>query len=144
MNNTTFLLKKEEVKRNWYVVDAQDKTLGRLSQSIARVLIGKHKVTYTPHTDDGDFVIVLNADKVRMTGNKELQKEYFRHSMHPGGGKIVSYKVMMEKHPDRIIRHAVSGMLPKNKLRKHRLTRLKVYTGTEHGHQAQKPENLEI
>ncbi|MCK9224527.1 MAG: 50S ribosomal protein L13 [Candidatus Muirbacterium halophilum] len=144
MNNKTFLLKKEEVKRKWHIVDAQDKTLGRLSQSIARVLIGKHKVTYTPHTDDGDFVIVLNADKITLTGNKVLQKEYFTHSMYPGGCKIVPFKTMLEKQPDRIVRHAVSGMLPKNKLRKHRLTRLKVYTGVEHGHQAQKPENLEI
>ncbi len=144
MDNRTFQLKKEDIKRDWYVVDAENKTLGRLAQGIARVLIGKHKVTYTPHIDNGDFVIILNADKISLTGKKELHKEYFSHSMYPGGEKIVSYRMMKEKHPERIITKAVSGMLPKNKHRKHRLTRLKVYTGTEHNHSAQKPESLEL
>ncbi|MFA5479765.1 MAG: 50S ribosomal protein L13 [Candidatus Muiribacteriota bacterium] len=144
MNNKTFQLRKEDIDRKWHVVDAAGKTLGRLSQSIARVLIGKHKVTYTPHTDNGDFVIVINADKIALTGKKEEQKTYFTHSMYPGGGKFTSFKETKEKHPDRIITHSVSGMLPKNKHRKHRLTRLKVYTGATHEHQAQKPETLEI
>ncbi|MGM0607743.1 MAG: 50S ribosomal protein L13 [Candidatus Muiribacteriota bacterium] len=144
MNTRTFQLRKEDVNRKWHIIDAENKTLGRIIPAIAKVLIGKHKVTYTPHIDDGDFVVVLNADKAKLSGKKELSKTYFSHSMYPGGGKYTSYEDMKKKHPDRIIRHAVRGMLPKNKLNKRRLTRLKVYTGSEHKHTAQKPEVLEI
>jgi large subunit ribosomal protein L13 len=144
MNNKTFFLRKEDIDRKWYVVDASTMPLGRLASHIAKILIGKHKPTYTPHVDNGDFVIVINADKVVTTGKKSEQKTYFRHSMYPGGAKITSFKMMMEKHPERIIQHAVSGMLPKNKMRKRRMKRLRVFTGAEHNHQAQKPVNLEL
>jgi len=144
MDNRTFQLRKEDVKRDWYVVDAENKTLGRLATEIAKVLSGKNKVTFTPHIDNGDFVVVTNAEKVAISGNKALQKTYFRHSMYPGGEKYTSFKMMMEKHPERVINLAVSGMLAKNKLRKKKLSRLRVFVGSEHTHTAQKPVELEI
>lgn len=136
----TYAVKANEINKEWYVVDAEGQTLGRLATQIAHVLIGKHKPTFTPHMDVGDFVIVLNADKVVVTGNKAEDKEYIRHSRYPGGLKTVTYGEMLEKHPDRIIRAAVDGMLPKNKLRAVRMRKLKVYTGCEHPHQAQQPK----
>ena len=138
----TYAVKANEIKKDWYVVDAEGKTLGRLATQIARVLIGKHKPTFTPHMDVGDFVIVLNADKVVLTGSKATQKEYIRHSRYPGGLKTVSYEEMLQKFPERIIESAVSGMLPKNKLRDVRMRKLKVYTGSTHPHQAQQPRPL--
>lgn len=138
----TYAVKANEVRKNWYVVDAEGQTLGRLATQIARVLIGKHKPTYSPNIDTGDFVVVLNADKVVLTGKKAISKEYIRHSIYPGGLKTVTYKDMLAQHPDRIIRAAVNGMLPKNKLRAIRMRKLKVYTGCQHPHEAQQPRPL--
>ena len=138
----TYAVKANEVKKDWYVVDAEGKTLGRLATQIARVLIGKHKPTFTPHMDVGDFVIVLNADKVVLTGSKATSKEYIRHSRYPGGLKTVAYSEMIARFPDRVIKAAVDGMLPKNKLRAVRMRKLKVYTGSTHPHQAQQPRHL--
>lgn len=138
----TYAVKANEVKKDWYVVDAEGKTLGRLATQIARVLIGKHKPTFTPHMDVGDFVIVLNADKVVLTGSKATSKEYIRHSRYPGGLKTVAYSEMIARFPDRVIKAAVDGMLPKNKLRAVRMRKLKVYTGSTHPHQAQQPRPL--
>ncbi len=140
----TFSLRKEDISRNWYVVDVAGKTLGRVTTEISRMLIGKHKPTYTPHTDNGDFIIVLNADKIALSGSKEGQKEYFRHSGYFGSEKFTTVAEMREKHPERIIAHAVSGMLPKNKMRARRLKRLKIYTCSTHDHSAQQPKTLEI
>ena len=134
---------KDTVKRDWYLINAEGKTLGRLATKIAGILQGKHKAAYSQNIDQGDFVIVVNAEKVRVTGNKHLQKKYFHHSGYLGGLTTVTYKEMMDKHPERIIEHAVSGMLPKNKLRDVRKTRLKVYKGDKHDHKAQKPVVLE-
>jgi len=125
-------------------VDASDKVLGRLSTRVARILQGKHKSQYSPHLDCGDFVVVVNADKFRITGNKLMNKVYYSHSFYPGGLKAINLKLMLEKHPERIIYHAVSGMLPKNKLRQRRLRRLKIYIGTNHPHQAQSPQTIEL
>ncbi len=133
-------MRKEDVTRNWYVVDADGETVGRLCSRIAHVLKGKHKACYTPHVDCGDCVIVLNADKVRFTGNKLNAKEYLSFSGYPGGQKSITAKALMAKHPERIIEKAVKGMLPKNSLGRSMFTKLFVYTGTEHPHQAQKPE----
>lgn len=140
----TYAVKANEVRKDWYVVDAEGQTLGRLATRIARVIIGKHKPTFSPNIDVGDFVIVLNADKVVLTGKKALAKEYIRHSRYPGGLKTVAYNDMLVAHPDRIIRAAVSGMLPKNKLRDIRMRKLKVYTGSEHPHEAQQPRPLPL
>lgn len=136
----TKVLKTSEIKRNWYVVDATGKVLGRLASRIARVLIGKHRAQYTPHIDSGDFVVVINADKFRVTGKKMTDKIYYSHSMYPGGLKKISLELMLEKHPERVIYHAVSGMLPKNRLRARRLKRLKIYTDATHPHTAQSPK----
>lgn len=140
----TYAVKADEVRKEWFVVDAEGQTLGRLATQIARVLIGKHKPTFSPHMDVGDFVVVLNADKVVVTGNKAESKEYIRHSRYPGGLKVVGFKDMLARHPERIIRGAVSGMLPKNKLRDVRLRKLKIYTGSEHPHAAQQPRPLPL
>lgn len=140
----TYAVKADEVRKEWFVVDAEGLTLGRLATQIARVLIGKHKPTFSPHMDVGDFVVVLNADKIVVTGNKAESKEYIRHSRYPGGLKVVGYKDMLARHPDRIIRGAVSGMLPKNKLRDVRLRKLKIYAGGEHPHKAQQPRPLPL
>ncbi len=141
---TTFMANPSKVERKWYVVDAEGKTLGRLAAEVAKVLRGKNKPTFTPHVDTGDFVIVINAEKVRVTGKKLLQKEYFRHSGYPGGSTFTSLEAMLQKHPERVVEHAVRGMIPKNKLGADIYRKLKVYAGPEHPHAAQQPEVLEI
>ena len=137
-------IKSREIVRNWYLVDAKDKTLGRLASGIAQILRGKNKVNFTPHIDMSDFVVVINADKIILTGNKENSKEYWRHTGYPGGQKTVSYKKMLETYPDRVINNAVKGMLPHNKLGRKLLKHLKVYKGDVHPHAAQNPETLTI
>jgi large subunit ribosomal protein L13 len=138
----TYSAKASDVTRKWFVVDAEGKTLGRLATAIAATLRGKNKPTYTPHVDTGDFVIVLNAGKVKVTGDKEVQKIYYRHSNYPGGLKETSLKDMRQRHPERIIENAVQGMLPRTTLGKAQLRKLKIYTGAEHPHAAQNPEPL--
>ena len=140
----SYISKPAEVNRKWFVVDAEGKTLGRLSTDIASVLRGKHKVTFTPHVDGGDFVVVLNAEKIVVTGKKAEQKVYRHHTGWIGNLKEISYKRMLEEKPQEIITAAVRGMLPKNKLRSPMMTRLKVYAGNEHPHAAQKLEALEV
>ncbi|MGM0412334.1 MAG: 50S ribosomal protein L13 [Pseudomonadota bacterium] len=140
----TFSAKPAEVQRDWYVVDADGKTLGRLATEIARRLRGKHKPEYTPHVDTGDYIVVINADKVRVTGNKRDDKVYYRHTGHPGGMKQITFGQLMERAPERAIQTAVKGMLPKNPLGRAMLGKLKVYAGGEHRHQAQQPQPLEI
>lgn len=134
--------KKEEVQRNWYIVDAQSDVVGRLGTKIATVLRGKHKPSYTPHVDTGDYVIVINAEKVRFSGAKMDQKEYQRYSGYPGGQKSRTAREMLEKKPIEIMEHAVKGMLPKNRLGRQMFKKLFVYTGSEHPHAAQKPETF--
>ena len=138
----TYSVKAGEITRRWFVVDAEGKVLGRLATEIARVLRGKHKPTYTPHLDTGDFVVVINADKVRLTGRKEDQKTYFRHTGYMGHEKFIPFREMLAKHPERVIELAVKGMLPKNTLGRQMRKKLKVYAGGEHPHQAQNPEPL--
>ena len=138
----SYVAKDEQVERRWYHVDATDQVLGRLAVKIATVLMGKHRPTYTAHVDTGDFVVVTNADKVRVTGNKANTMVYPRYSYYPGGYKEASYKTVLEHHPDRILREAVRRMLPKNKLGRQMLKRLKVYPGPDHPHQAQRPKAL--
>ena len=140
----TYTVKAGEIERRWYVVDAKDQVLGRLASSIATILRGKHKPTFSPHLDVGDFVIVVNAKDVRLTGKKASQKTYFRHSGYMGGDRQIPFRRMRERHPDRIIRLAVKGMLPKNTLGRAMLRKLKVYAGPEHPHEAQMPEPLEF
>lgn len=140
----TTLPKVDEIEHRWYVINAEDVVLGRLSTKVARLLSGKHKPTYTPFFDMGDFVIILNAGKVKVTGQKELEKEYKRYSGYPSGQRVTSFQQMREKRPENIVYHSVKGMLPKNKLRDRMLKRLKIYTGNAHNHQAQKPEEIEI
>jgi len=140
----TFMLRKEDIQRDWYVVDATGKTLGRLASEIAKILIGKHKPNYTPHVDNGDFVIVVNAEKIHVTGKKLEKKIYYKHTGYMGHLKETTLKEMLQKKPEEVIRLAVRGMLPKNKLRKRRMKRLKVYAGPEHPHAAQKPKPLEL
>jgi large subunit ribosomal protein L13 len=142
--NKTYLPPQETLERNWYVVDAADQRLGRLASEIAMVLRGKNKPTYTPHMDTGDFVIVINAEKVAVTGKKRSQKLYRRHSGRPGGMKTETFTQLQDRIPERIIEQAVKGMLPKNSLGRQLFTKLKVYTGTNHPHQAQKPEVLDV
>lgn len=144
MDRKTFQPKKAEITRDWFVVDAEGKTLGRIASVIAHTLRGKHKPTYANHVDVGDFVIVVNADKVVLTGNKETQKFYYRHSQYPGGLKQISVKDQRQKHPDRIIRSAVRGMLPKSTLGEAQFNKLKVYAGPEHPHAAQQPKDLAV
>ena len=140
----TRFIKTEDADRKWYVVDAKDQVLGRLAARVATVIRGKSKPQFTPNMDTGDFVIILNADKIKMTGKRELQKTYFRHSGYPGGVKELSFAQMIEKHPERVIEFAVKGMLPKNRLGRKLIKKLKVYTGEEHPHSAQKPEPLSV
>ena len=140
----TFVAKEHEVDKKWYVVDAGEKVLGRLATEIAVILRGKNKPIFTPHMDAGDYVVVVNADKVMLTGNKLEKKIYYRHSGYPGGLKEITAGDMLEKKPERLIRLAVKGMLPKNSLGRRQLTKLKVYAGPNHHHQAQQPEKLEI
>ncbi len=130
------------MERNWYVVDATDQVLGRLSTRIATVLRGKHKATFSNHVDGGDFVIVLNADKVKLTGKKATDKYYFKHTGYPGGGKKVKITDVMAKQPERVVRRAVWGMLPKGPLGRKQIRKLKIYVGGDHPHQAQQPEPL--
>ena len=140
----TYTPKLTEIQRRWWVVDAEGKVLGRLASEIAQILRGKHKPMFTPHLDTGDFVVVINADKVRLTGNKEEQKAYFRHTGYMGGEKFIPFKTMIETHPDRVIELAVKGMLPKNNLGRLMRRKLKVYAGANHPHEAQQPQRLEI
>lgn len=140
----TYLPKKGEVERKWYVIDATDKPLGRLASKIASILRGKHKVYFSPSVDTGDFVIVINADKVKVTGKKYTQKLYYHHTMYPGGLRVKSFRELMEENPTRVIEYAVRGMLPHNSLGEKQFKKLKVYAGSEHPHSAQKPEPLEI
>ena len=140
----SYMQKPSEVKRKWWIVDAEDKVLGRLATTIALKISGRDKVTYTPHVDGGDFVVVVNCEKFKVTGNKEDDKYYRRHSGYIGNLKEVSLSELRETHPERVIKHAVKGMLPKNKLQSRMIKRLKVYSGKEHPHSAQKPEKLEL
>lgn len=140
----TYMAKPGEVQRKWYVVDATDKTLGRLATEIATVLRGKNKPEYTPHVDVGDFVIVINAEKVRVTGRKLDQKMYYRHSGYPGGLKAVTLRRQLETFPERVIESAVKGMLPRGPMGRHMYRKLKVYAGATHPHEAQQPEPLDL
>ena len=140
----TFSANAETVKREWFVIDATDKVLGRLSTEIARRLRGKHKPEYTPHVDTGDYIVVINAEKVRVTGNKETDKMYHHHTGYIGSLKSVNLAKMRATHPDRIIKHSVKGMLPKNSLGRAMFKKLKVYAGSSHEHAAQQPQPLEI
>ena len=145
VNAKTYSQKPVEVERRWVLIDAETApTLGRLATEIATYLTGKNKVTYTPHTDGGDYVVVINAEKVKVTGNKEEDKMYYRHSSFPGGLKEASLKEVRVKDASMIIEKAVKGMLPKNKLQEERMKRLRVYNGSEHNHVAQKPEKVEV
>lgn len=140
----TYTVGAKDIERGWYLVNAEGKTLGRLASEIAKVLRGKHKPIYTPHLDCGDYVIVVNADKVRVTGRKLDQKMYYRHSGYPGGIKSISLRNQLQKHPERVLQAAVRGMLPKNRLGRKMLKKLKVYAGDSHPHQAQQPKVLEL
>ena len=144
MTTRTYSPKQGEVERKWYVVDAAGVPLGRLSTAIAHVLVGKHKPQYAPHEDTGDFVIVINAERVVLTGEKSKQKIYWRTSGRPGGKKERTAEQMLATHPERLVEKAVKGMLPKNKLARHQHKKLKVYAGPEHPHEAQQPAPLEL
>ena len=140
----TETLKSSEIVRNWHLVDAEGQTLGRLASSIAQILRGKNKVSFSYHLDMSDFVVVINANKITITGNKENSKEYWRHTGYPGGQKVVSYKKLSDEKPEKIIQNAVKGMLPHNKLGRKLLKHLKVYSGSTHPHEAQNPKELKI
>ncbi len=140
----TYALKAKDIERRWYVVDAEGKTLGRLASEIAKILKGKHKPIYTPHLDTGDYVIVINAHKIRVTGKKMEQKFYYRHSGYPGGLKGIGLGTQLAKHPTRVLEAAVRGMLPKNRLGRRMIKKLKIYAAASHPHQAQQPEVLEF
>lgn len=140
----TYYAKPQEIEREWVLIDATDQVLGRVAVKAAHILKGKHKPQYTPHIDTGDFVIVINADKIRVTGNKAEDKRYYRHSGFPGGLKSESFNEAMAKHPERVIEHAVKGMLPKNTLGRAMGKKLKVYAGAEHPHMAQKPREIKM
>ena len=136
----TGFAKKENVERKWYVIDAKDQVLGRLAAEIARRLRGKHKPTYTPHIDTGDYIIVVNADKIRLTGNKLEQKIYYKHTGYPGGLKSITANKLLQRKPERVLEHAVKGMLPKNRLGRRMYKKMKVYAGPDHPHKAQQPK----
>ena len=138
----TTYMKQEEVKHDWYLVDAKDKVLGRLATRIASMLKGKHKVQYTAHVDGGDGVVVVNCEKIRVTGNKLKEKMYKRYSGYPGGLKLESLESLLKRRPHEVLKHAVKGMLPKNKLGRRMIKRLKVYAGAKHSHAAQSPKEL--
>ena len=140
----TFTPKPADIERRWHVIDATDVVLGRLASQVATILRGKHKATYAPHVDTGDFVIIVNADKVALTGSKREQKRAYRHSGYPGGLRSVSYVELLEKHPERAVEKAIRGMIPKNSLGRQQLSKLKVYAGPEHPHAAQKPQPFQI
>jgi large subunit ribosomal protein L13 len=140
----TYMPKPDSIERKWFVVDAKGKTLGRLASQVASILKGKHKPIYSPHMDTGDFVIIINASEVELTGKKKQQKVYRRHSGYPGGLKEVSFERMIKEKPQKVIYEAVWGMIPHNRLGRKMITKLKVYGGPEHKHEAQKPEKLEF
>ena len=140
----TISLKKSEISKEWWVVDAEDQILGRFASRIAQVIRGKHKPNFTPHMDMGDFVIVLNAEKIKVTGNKERDKTYFRHTGYPGGVKETSLSLLRRKNPEKILMNAVKGMLPHNRLGRNILSNLKIYKGGNHPHEAQTPKELNI
>ena len=140
----TFSAKPQDVRRDWYLVDATGKTLGRLSTEIARRLRGKHKPEYTPHVDTGDYIVVVNADKIRVTGNKMKDKMYYRYTGYVGNLKSMPLEKLMDQHPERAIQYAVKGMMPRNPLGRKMLSKLKVFAGPEHSHEAQQPIPLEI
>ncbi|MDR2672311.1 MAG: 50S ribosomal protein L13 [Coriobacteriales bacterium] len=140
----TYYAKDGEVKRDWVLIDATDKVLGRVASTAAQILRGKHKPQFTSHIDTGDFVVIINAEKIRVTGAKAAQKTYYRHSGYPGGLKAESFAKAMERHPERVLEHAVKGMLPKNTLGRAQGRKLKVYAGPEHPHQAQRPRKIEL
>ena len=141
---TTFMANAQNVERKWFVVDAEGQTVGRLAAEVAKVLRGKHKPTFTPHVDTGDFVIVINAEKAVFTGKKLINKTYFRHSGYNGGTTFTPAGQMMEKFPERVIEHAIRGMLPKNRLGEQMYRKINVYAGPEHPHAAQQPEELKL
>ncbi|MBX6768014.1 MAG: 50S ribosomal protein L13 [Actinomadura rubrobrunea] len=140
----TYTPKPTDVQRQWYVIDATDVVLGRLASQVAQLLRGKHKPIYAPHLDTGDFVIVVNAEKIALTGNKRQQKRAYRHSGYPGGLRSIAYSDLLDKHPERAVEKAIKGMLPKNSLGRKMFRKVKVYRGPEHPHQAQKPIPFEI
>lgn len=141
---TTYMAKPGEVERKWYIVDAEGQTLGRLASEVASIIRGKHKPQFTPHVDTGDFVIVINAEKIALSGNKLQDKKYYSHSGYTGGLKVTSAQDMLNKNPERMIERAVHGMIPKNRLGNAMKLKLKVYAGSEHSHQAQQPEVWEL
>jgi large subunit ribosomal protein L13 len=140
----TISAREQDIERDWYVVDAQGQTLGRLASRVATILRGKHKPIYTPHVDCGDYVIVVNAEKVHVTGQKMTQKKYYRHSGYPGGLKEVTLRDQLQKFPERVIESAVRGMLPKNRLGRRMFKKLKIYSGSSHPHEAQQPQPIEF
>lgn len=144
MQQKTYYPKASEIERDWYLVDANDQNLGRLATRIATVLIGKHKPSYTPGVDNGDFVVVVNAERVQVTGNKMDDKMYHRHSGYPGGLRSMNLREMLERNPDRVIRRAVWGMVPHNRLGRRLMKKLKVYAGPHHPHDAQQPKTLDL
>ena len=141
---TTFMANASNIERKWYVVDAEGQTVGRLAAEVAKVLRGKNKPTFTPHVDTGDYVIVINAEKVKFTGKKLTDKTYFRHSGYQGGTTFTTAGHMLERFPERVLEHVIKGMLPKNRLGAQMYRKLSVYAGPEHPHAAQKPEKLEL
>ena len=140
----THVVKAGDIRRDWFVLDAQDLVLGRVASQVAHILKGKHKPTYSPHLDTGDHVVVINAEKIRLTGKKTEKKQYFTHSMYPGGMAWTSYRTMSESKPDRVLYLAVKGMLPRNRLGRAMMTKLKIYAGSEHPHVAQSPRTLTL
>jgi large subunit ribosomal protein L13 len=140
----TISIKKSEISKDWWIADAEDQVLGRFASKIAQILRGKHKPNFTPHMDMGDFVIVVNADKVKVTGKKETDKTYFKHTGYPGGGSETSLADLRRSKPERILENAVKGMLPHNRLGRSIISHLKIYSGTDHPHSAQKPQTLEL
>ena len=140
----THVVKAGDIRRDWYVLDAQDLVLGRVASQVAHILKGKHKPTYSPHLDTGDHVVVVNVEKLRVTGKKEEKKKYFTHSMYPGGMAWTSFRTMSENKPDRVLYLAVKGMLPRNRLGRAMMTKLKIYAGAEHPHAAQSPRALTL
>jgi len=144
MMTTTLSAKPAEVRREWFLIDAENKTLGRLATEVARRLRGKHKTSYTPHVDTGDYIVIINAEKVRVTGNKMKDKIYYHHTGYIGNLKSISLEKLLDKAPERVIETAVKGMMPRNKLGRAMYKKLKVYAGAEHQHQAQNPQVLEI
>lgn len=140
----TYSFKQSEIEHKWYLVDAEGQTLGRVASRVAHILRGKHKPIFTTNVDCGDFVVVVNADKVKITGKRAELKTYFHHTLYPGGATVESYKELMKTNPERVFTHAVKGMIPHNRLGAQIIKKLKVYRGTEHPHKAQKPETIKI